>query len=539
MLWGQPLPTFYMPEESLPNRSRNPRRHRRSAGRTAGSAWGKGLGISLAALLGLTVVAYFGFGVWLKGFLRSEAFQNQLNDQLASKLKAKTQFDDLTWGDNAVQLAKLTSTGYADALFAKTTVEDVRAEVKLSLWDRKVEVPSITVSRVNMLISDEGKLPGPFPQAETTPLTSPPAGRRWLENLRPNQLVLADIRIDEFSAIVKSSAGEVRLNSLPLLVKSGQNYETWSVESHPTSERAQLVTNLGEGLRIKLKDLRARLRPEQFDLIQMEGTVEKLRPSGKAAADLSPARLSLTGNLHPPSQADFEAHLTELKLEDWVAPDWIQRLTGTADLQAHLAGDPSHPATLRLDGDLTVKHGVLTSLPLLENLAERTHAREFTRLELNTAQWHFTHQGNLWQIDQIQIESRGLIRLEGTVTLTGNEVTGVIEVGVAPGRLRAIDGAEQRVFTREENGYKWATPAMHLSGTLDNISEDLGRRIKDAWLDQQLQNVTELAVKAPEALLQHSDQAVELGSKVLEATSKAAPNVIETGVQLFQGLLGK
>jgi hypothetical protein len=78
---------------------------------------------------------------------------------------------------------------------------------------------------------------------------------------------------------------------------------------------------------------------------------------------------------------------------------------------------------------------------------------------------------------------------------------------------------------------------MRISGTLDNIQEDLAARIKDAWFDQQIENVTDLATKAPEAIIDGGTKALEMGTKVLETGPAAAPDVIRSGMNLLQGLL--
>ena len=542
VLFGAPSKFIFSPmsdeSPSTPAPQRGSSRRRAQRQRSSGG-WGQRLLITSGVLLVLAVVAYFGFGIWLESYLRSESFQTQLSDGLAEKIKAKSEFESLSWNDSTVRLGKMTSTGYSDAAFAKTTVEDIRADVKMSLWDRTVEVPSITISRVNVQINEEGKLRQPYPEPEFNSGTG--GGSSWLDNFKPNRITLQETHIDDFSATVKSSAGEIRLQGLPLILKNGQTLDTWSIESHPKSDRATMVTNLGDGIKVKFKDLRARVRPEQFDLIQMEGTLERLQPSPKSSDLDMETQLSLTGNLQPnasPPAAEFDLHVTDLKLESWTQADWVKRLSGLADIDAHLSGDPSQPTSMRLEGDFSVKRGVLTGLPVLENLAEQTKTKEFTRLELNTAKCHFYHQGDIWQFSKIEIESRGLIRLEGYINVTGNSVQGVLEVGVAPGRLRAIDGAEQRVFTRMDNGYKWAKPAMRISGTLDNIQEDLANRIKNAWFDQQIENVTDLASKAPEAILENGGKVMDIGTKVMEQGTKVAPDVLDTGVKMLQGLFG-
>ena len=526
-----------MSDESPSTRERGSSRRKRRKRSSSGGNWGVRILVVFGALGVLAILAWFGFGIWLKGYLKSEGFHNELSDKLAEKLKAKSEFEGLSWEDSGVQLSKMTSTGYKDAFFSQTTVEDVRADVKLDLWNRSVDVPVVQVSRVSVVVSEEGRIPRPY-AAESTEESEPDAGPKkesFFDSLKPNKFTIKETKIDDISVSLKSKEGEVRLANLPLTLTSGQQSDSWIIESHPVNDRAVLMTNLGNGLRIKMKDLRARVRPGQFDLMEMAGEVEPLKRTGKPKDEFAATRLTVSGNLlstDAMSSLEMDAQVTDIKLEDWIEEDWVKRLSGNADLKLHASGDPNSPTGIVLDGTFAMKRGVLTSLPFLESLAERTKTKEFTRLELNTAKWEFKRRGDVWNLDKIEIEARGLIRVEGYLTISGDQLKGVLQVGVAPGRLRAIDGAEQRVFTREENGYKWANPPMTVSGTIDDIREDLGTRIKDAWVDQQIENVTDLAGKAPEAV-------IKTGAEVIEQGTKAAPGLINEGVRLFNGLLPK
>jgi hypothetical protein len=329
---------------------------------------------------------------------------------------------------------------------------------------------------------------------------------------------------------------------MPVMIRAGESGGPWQMQSNCDSERAVLTSNIGTGFRLGISSLNARISPSQFNLIELAGELRPLQPrtDGPRTDDLTKTRVTVNGGVSTDNttvRVDMEALANDVKLEDWVREDWTRRLTGLADARMRLTGDAAAPETLDLRGVFSLKRGTLQGLPVLEQLAARTKALEFTRLALNTARCDFSYLNGEWRLEKIVVESNGLLRLEGFLAIRGQAIRGILQVGAAPGRLRPIDGAEQRVFTRDENGYKWAVPPMHISGTLDNIQEDLSGRIKDAWIDQQIENVTDIAVQAPEKALETGTKATEAGAKLLEEGIRQAPSLLEQGVRLFDGLL--
>ncbi|MBP7949323.1 MAG: hypothetical protein KA004_06675 [Verrucomicrobiales bacterium] len=519
----------------------SPRSRSRSRGRRRRKAnWGGRLLAAVGVLVVLLVAGFFGFKLWLKGYIQGPAFRGELNEEISNRLKARTDIEGLAWDDNAARISRISATGHLDAAFSRASIDDIRAEVKLDLLGRALDIPDITVSRARFTVSDEGRIPTLFSRGENADGTAaPPRKEGFLDSFKPKRFSIKEARIESVEAIVRADGTEARLENLPVVMKPGPSLKEWNLSSHPTDGRAVLLANLGGGFRLKIADLAARVKPGQFELLNLEGEVERLQPTAGFNNDLGRTRLSCSASYHDSDRGahlDFDGRVTDLKLQDWVREDWVKRLTGTADLKVKATQTPDAP--LRAEGTFIVKQGVLQGLPVLANLAEKTKTLEFTQLQLNTARCDFKHTGDEWHLHRIEIESRGLLRIEGYVTIRGGQLTGLLNVGAAPGRLRPIDGAEQRVFTRDENGYKWAVPPMKIWGTLDDIQEDLGGRIKDAWLDQQIENVTDLAVKAPEAAVQTGTKAVETGTKLLEQGMKAAPDILDKGAELFQGLFG-
>lgn len=546
--------TDYLPiasaDDDIPSPSAlpPPRRGRRSRQEKKSSRWGKVFFVLGGLSLVLILFGWFGIDLYLKSYLKSPAFHDQLNDRLAGTIKARTEFEDLTWLGNGVQLSRIKSTGYADSLFSEGTIDDITAEVKLDLWNRTVEVPNINLGRVNLRISEDGKLPRPFNSElnTTTSALDGDNGESFLDSLKPNKFIFHKINISEVSARIISEQKEIRLSSLPMTLCSRSDTHWRTLESHPNHDRAILMTNLGQGCRIVIRDLKARAHPNQFDLLNFNGELKPLAENKKQSFnDTNTTRITMTGHYRNQARkSDFQAEATinDVKLEEWVEEDWVKALRGIADITASIEGDPTKLETILLKGNFNLKRGVLTGLPMLENLAERTKTKEFTRLELNTARWNFEKQAEQMLIKEIEIEARGLVRLQGSITINGINIKGTIEVGVAPGRLRSIDGAEQRIFTREENGYKWAVPPMTISGSLNNITEDLGTRIRDAWLDENIGKVIDTltggATKPGEAL-QSGNKLFQEGTKLAPEVIKAAPDAVKQGIDFLQGFFPK
>ena len=94
---------------------------------------------------------------------------------------------------------------------------------------------------------------------------------------------------------------------------------------------------------------------------------------------------------------------------------------------------------------------------------------------MNQAQADFTVTGDLIELRNIQIESDGLTRVEGVLDKKGEAIAGILNIGVTPGTLSLIPGAERTVFTEKRDGFVWTT--MNIGGTTRQIREDLSSRL--------------------------------------------------------------
>ncbi|MGL5019493.1 MAG: hypothetical protein ACRDBP_15265, partial [Luteolibacter sp.] len=143
-------------------------------------------------------------------------------------------------------------------------------------------------------------------------------------------------------------------------------------------------------------------------------------------------------------------------------------------------------------------------------------------------------------LQNLVLSSDGLVRLEGSITLRGQQLDGTFRLGLAPGTLSTIPGAETDVFLPGERGLLW-TP-LRITGTLDRPKEDLTDRLITAAglrMFDQLPETGEKVIKFTHSVLgESSSKTVEKGlEKGLEILEKNSDTLREVG-GILDGILG-
>src|SRR5690606_34891189 len=126
----------------------------------------------------------------------------------------------------------------------------------------------------------------------------------------------------------------------------------------------------------------------------------------------------------------------------------------------------------------------------------------------------------------------GLIRIEGMLRLERDKsIDGRFRLGLTPGTLASIPGAETKVFLPGERGVLW-TP-LHITGTLDDPKEDLTDRLIAA----AGMRMFEILPETGERVLKYTERVM---SEDMAARITGAGGVIDQGSELIdrgKGLL--
>lgn len=174
---------------------------------------------------------------------------------------------------------------------------------------------------------------------------------------------------------------------------------------------------------------------------------------------------------------DFRIDLEHLPIAEWLPTSWREHVEGEMTGQIAWRGKDQKLEHAEGEAKLRVAGGRVAGLPMLEKVAEVTGEPGLRRLDLSECSAELSWKLPEAEIRRLVLEAKGKIRAEGTIRLQKKNLSGAIELGVAPGLLSWLPNAAE-VFPRRHDGYLWTT--VHLSGTLDAPRQDLSPRIMAA-----------------------------------------------------------
>lgn len=269
-------------------------------------------------------------------------------------------------------------------------------------------------------------------------------------------------------------------------------------------------------------------------------TDDQIYLSDAALSWVSPATATLRGSLKFESGTwQIFAHAQAVPVAEFLDAWWKQRLSGSVKGDLEMLGSRGSPPTWKADAVL--ENGVLQGLPILEHLATYTKVERFKRIVLDICQASFLPQSNAaLRIERIIVQSNGLLRIEGAMTVQGRVIEGDFMLGVTPETLRWIPGADSRVFIEKNatgpTGLLWTH--VHIAGTLDTPQEDLSSRlIGSAGMSLLLDTPGKVINQGAETLLKPvlGEDAAKVPGKIIDG----AGGVIENGVKAGAGILNK
>ena len=458
----------------------------------------KGAGL----LVGLLILITFGGYLWVRGYLRSEKFRQQLAQQMGAAAGGKATVGEIEWQGTAMDI------GVVDLESRRAgdwELRDMATKIDLSgFWDKVWIVPEIEIrqarSEWDFRTGSEVRVSEEKEKTSTPSARSSQKGNRYLPN-----------RTEVHSLFVKDYEGEV---------VTDEGVFSWDGVRLDCEPRAQLstVVNL-KGGRLKTPyNWLGALKLDSASLTIREGEVHLERSDWEAEA----GPLSLSGELA--SGGEFVASIEDWALTPLLPPKWSPFVTG------NLTGEIDS-AKEELIANLTVTDGVVKGLPFIDRLAAYAGTPRLRRLTFEDASARVVRRGEQWEITEIVLFDEGLLRVEGEFSGSPKGPSGQLSLGVPPGLLAHIPGAEEKVFLPGERGLLWAD--VQISGTWENPKEDLSERMIWAAGERMFEMIPETGLWA----LRHSGEALDQGTAlllenqglILEQGSQAVEEVIEQG----------
>lgn len=451
------------------------------------------------AAVGLLAFGVIGFGAGyalIRTYLHSDAFRKFLSIEASEMARVTGEFAPFRWEGLAVDTDAFEATGSGPVTALRA--DGLHTEIGLGGVTRGVwEVRGSNLRRLEISVDSRKQAVEAPPEVVKQATVAKKASRPgWF----PSEAELQGIDVRELVVKMILDQG--------LVVASGMRVHA----EHAGAKNTYRASIDGGSLRLpfgfitELRLDRARLRYQDGQVFLTEATVaawENGRIHGAGEWEVKSRRFSMEGEA------------SGLKCEDLLDADWSKRLTGnlSSTFTSH-----NHDGFPQASGKLTIQDGVITALPMLDSLAAYADTRRFRVLALNDA-----HTEWQWKKDEIALKnlvlaSEGLVRLEGGITIRGQDLDGTFRLGLAPGTLSTIPGAETDVFVAGERGLLWTS--LRITGTRDHPKEDLTDRLIAA------------------AGLRMFDQIPETGEKVIKFThsvlGEASPKTLEKGLKIIE-----
>lgn len=523
------------------------RRSRRRRKRSSAPA-GKKVWIVLGSLGLLMAVLFFGVRIWIRNYLQSDRFRVWISGELSRRIGADVQMDRIQWEDTTATVGKFTARGAPGGAFSMAEARDVRAMVNAGrIWDRVWQVDEVKVSHFFADLSRNGA-PASSGPVEATPSVSSQAASGFFASFLPNRTQVKGVSVDRAAFVWKGAEQTAEARDINLQIKPSDGHQFYIANARGGTVDLSV-----------LPDCRVSLRSMQATLQDGEVTVEEFR-AGSAGADVS---VEGTVSLGDAPALDLTGTVSGLDIARVEPEDWIKRLQGTMSGEVHVSGDPRELSRLTWRGTAQMRDGYLEGLPILHVIAKKTRNEGFMRLILKEARAAFVRAGDGgWLVEKLTLDAPGLLRLKGTVSCAPDRtLRGDLLLGIVPGTLRYLAGAEQQVFlpldkllvtrternliTNEDAGLLWTR--LRLGGTLDHPEEDLADRLAQAWfnatVDQVMNMSMEDAAKAAETASRlaaaAAGQVLEKAPEILESGLKTGTELLEKGIENGGGLLEK
>ena len=447
-------------------------------------------------------VGVFAIYLYIQSYLKSDAFRDNLISAAEAKFHAQIDLNQLRWDGSTVYADGWRARGYPEAAFSNMEMDGLRASfngTKDSAW----QIPEIRINQVSMDFSND-RLPAASMDADKdhagkgTPGTVP----GWLKKWIPDHAEFGVISIDatNLSFRDKQGAQQLSLTSVETTSRPMTTADTWEIN--------------GRNGELSIRDL----PPMSIRKIEVRWNHDDIFINHADFNFYDDAELSGTGDiaLSSPPQINLDLKLGNLDVKKILSPKWKSKISGTLHGDIFVTGTPNGNEQLVSKGTLHLKEGVLEGLPLMDLIAQYTKMERFKRLALHKSHADFVKKGNRIEISNLVLQSDGLTRLEGSFVLEDRKILkGQFLLGVTPGTLRWIPGAEQKVFTNSRNGFLW-TP-VEITGTLDAPQENLSGRLAGAAINTLVNDAPGQATDAAKKILSNPSNAIDTGKSLINS----------------------
>lgn len=435
------------------------------------------LGWSLFYLLSIFVLLYIGTYLWINAFLKSEHFKHLITQKAQNTLQADVSLQPTHWDGIYIYSDNFFANHFKNQNIISLKADHLQARPNLSQLCRKsLRFEELLLDRIQLSLKSEA-LSKTYDLNTKDQIIKPASS--WLKKAMVRSAELTWNQGNPWSG---------KINNTQVVLQSEN--DDWLIE--------------GTGGELSLADLpvldiiKLKLRLTESVLYCTESqfrTVDNSRLS--ASGEISLSR-SIPSNLF----IRFENVPTSTMISSNVGTKLKGFLTGEARIEGNL-----QDKTFKSKGKIKMENGQLKALPILDQMALFTDTKQFQEPSFQKAEADFSWEDNTLKVENVIMESAGLLQVRGQFRVENGMIDGEFQVGVVPTCLRWIPGARDRIFTEDKGAY--VCTKMRISGPVSHPNEDLSSRLISATT-----------------------------ADTMESIEKAVGSVAQGAIDLFPALLG-
>lgn len=408
------------------------------------------LAVGISLLLGASACVGWTVNRWLARYVPSEAFRGTVTQATCHGLHISGEY------------APITRTGWLTAdtadfhgaegarVIKSLAAQEVRATLNpLGLILRRWELSRIDIARGQVELQ----------KVEPQPAKAHPS-KPWYHWLFPNRVYLREIVVGSADVTWRLRGKAAGLYGVGLrITPRGRDFH---YEGEGGVLRTPLVSELA-------------LRQARVLVTRQWVTVEEA--VFESAPDKS-GRLMLKGRagLLDDRKVSATLWIDRVPIRALLAREWLPSVSGR--VTGKVAGTMEGSSLATADASVQMDAGgcLLGRGSFLDRFAVITGRRELQEMKLQVCAFEGTWRRSGFELSRLAIESRGVFRVEGTLSGNAREVRGKLEVGLAQAYRHWLPHDGVQIFDREHDGYRWTT--VHLDGTWQAPVDDLTPRVK-------------------------------------------------------------
>lgn len=443
--------------------------------------------IAVIALL-FVVVAIAAF-FWTKNYIKSDEFRSFLSGEASSSLEGEVVIQKLNVDNWSIQTEGVELKN-GNGLQAIQISNFSGGVAPLAVLNKTWKITGLTADSLHVVVGDKEKkqqkkqkkreaVPPVVKTSKKTEFKSKKESVKkddFFKSLVPNKLELGELKVKEVSGLVQRKGKDFR-------------WEGISVEAKGSDEKIEAKLSGGiVHIPVKLVPV---WKPVEVNL---ELTEERFDIKSAVLNGVGNSELKLTGTGDfSGDDLNLKGNFKDLPVQDLLKKKWKERLSGTLETNFVVTGGGKE---IKVDGDLKLEGGVLKNLPFLSKIEKFTGDSRYTSLELDVFQSKVTHLRDKLQLNEIEIESKGLLKLVGNFELEDETYVADLSIGFPESTLSKVPGLKLSSL-KFVDGYFW-TP-LKMSGLEDEFTNDLTAKIINSVLNKLLENndvLNELSEKA-------------------------------------------